>query len=159
MGIQESPDGALRQEATYRRLGTRDPACRTCGETDWRALTGTDPDILCYICDKARRGQAPLEQHHVAGQHNSGVTVPVDANVHRILSDAQRDWPRTTLTNPTQSPLIQAAAALRGFMEWVRTLMDRVLGWIPPFLEQVDHWLTAQHGAEWWTQLPLGDES
>jgi hypothetical protein len=149
------PDAAARREQALRRLGTRTPRCQVCGEADPIVLTGTTPDILCATCRQQVQGRSGIEQHHVAGRHNDPLTVPVDANDHRRLSDAQRDWPPPTLRNPEQSPLRRAAAALRGFLDWVRLMVDRLLGWIPAFLEGLDDVLQATWGPRWWEhQLP-----
>src|SRR5207249_313298 len=48
LNMNERHDPEVRRESAYRRFGTRTPRCRACGEADWRVLTGTPPDILCY---------------------------------------------------------------------------------------------------------------
>ena len=143
-------DRDVRIEQAYRRLGTRNPKCGRCEETAPLMLTGQDPDILCYTCRKEQQGQPPVEQHHVAGRHNDAFTVPTDPNTHRVLSDAQRDWPERTLRNPDQSPLLQAAAAIRGFVDWLLVMVERCVKWIPPFLESLDARLTVEWGPHWW---------
>src|SRR5690606_3208904 len=84
-----------RREAHYRRLGTRAPKCAwpQCGETYPERLVGTHPDISCYEHYLLRSRRSPYEKHHVAGQHNSDVTVDVPGNDHRSLSELQRSWP------------------------------------------------------------------
>lgn len=34
----------------YQRLGTQEPQCAQCDETDPHALTGREPNILCSAC-------------------------------------------------------------------------------------------------------------
>lgn len=148
-------DKDLRVEKALRRLGTRNPECNSCGETNPLVLTGHEPDIVCYECKQAASGKSTVEKHHVAGQHNDPTTVPVGANDHRLLSNQQRDWPKETLQNPSGSPLRKAAGALRGFIEWLTLVLDRVLGWIPGFLEQLDEHLTERNGESWWTEMEV----
>lgn len=58
-----------RLEQHYRRLGTHEPRCVTCGETDPRCL----------------------EKHHLAGRRYHPDTVIVCRNCHRKASDDQLD--------------------------------------------------------------------
>lgn len=59
----------IRRQAALDRLGTNNPCCVICGETDWRVL----------------------ERHHLAGRAHDKTTVIVCRNCHRKLSDAQKD--------------------------------------------------------------------
>jgi hypothetical protein len=74
-------------------------------------------------------------------------------NDHRRLSDAQRDWPEETLTNPDGSPLLKLAAMLRGWIDYLRLLLERGVARIPPALEQLDQLLRAYIGERWWETL------
>ena len=58
-----------RREQSLRRLGTRQPACVVCGETDPRCM----------------------ELHHIAQIRHHEDTAIVCRNCHRKLSDDQRD--------------------------------------------------------------------
>src|SRR5262245_5622290 len=118
-------------EDAYARLGTRDPRCPCCGETNPFALTRADLDIVCY----ERAAQRWLEDHHLAGRNNDPFTITLPGNDHRVVSARQQLWPRDTLRNPSGRPLLQAAAFLRGFLDLLRLVLER-LGWIPAFLEQ-----------------------
>ncbi len=143
-----------RREAKLRQLGTRTPTCPACGETDPFALTGRHPHLRCYECQALARGRPWLEQQHPAGQANHPATVPIPGNDHRVVDDRKNDWPRTTLRNPDGSPLLRAAASLRGWLDTLQLIVERTLAWIPPFLEHLDRWLTQQLGGTWWTTLP-----
>lgn len=140
----------LRQEQHTRRLGIRNPVCCHCGEKELAALTGSTSSILCYECQLQARNKSTIENHHFAGHHNDSLTVPVPGNDHRILSDEQRDWPKDTLRNLNGSPLRKAAASLRGFLDILKLLIERILGWIPPFLEWLDELLLTLLGDGWW---------
>lgn len=144
-----------RAEDAVERLGTRSPACQSCLETRPLALMGSYPDIICYACDARVRGMRPTEEHHPAGRHNLDWTVPVPINDHRDLSDRQVDWPGPTLQNPNGSPVLRAAAAIRGWLNILAQLIEHTIGWIPPFLECLDAILTESLGPAWWTDWGL----
>jgi hypothetical protein len=146
-------DAEARLQDALDQLGTNDPRC-ACGEANPAALTRTaDGEIVCYSCLLVRRGRKPVEAHHPAGRHNNPATSPIPANDHRILSGYQRDWPVRTLTNPDSSPLLSAAASIRGLIDWMKVQIDRVLGWVPAFLEWLDEALRQEKGDHWWTSM------
>jgi hypothetical protein len=92
-----------------------------------------------------------FDDHHPAGRSNSTLTIPIPVNAHRArLSVEQYDWPSGTLRNRNKSPLLASAACVRGFIETVTYLMDELLGWIPPMLEELDQVLTRHLGPKWW---------
>ncbi|MDP9357437.1 MAG: hypothetical protein M3R02_19540, partial [Chloroflexota bacterium] len=129
----------LEQELTTRarlerkrtRLGG-DAVCAMCGESDLRCLhlvpqgrrdEAVEPLVLCANCHRRQQGQSVVEQHHPAGRSNNPATVALAANEHAIVSDAQHDWPRDTLRNPTGSPLLAASASVRGMGDLLRVLL------------------------------------
>lgn len=137
-------------EKHYRRLGTRNPRC-TCGETAPAALSPIGGDIVCNECQKAEKGESTVEDHHMAGRNNDpDFTIPLPANAHRVVTDYQNVWPTETLRNPDASPLIKASAALRGFLDILLAAIHYVLGWIPPYLEELDASLRGRLGSRWW---------
>jgi hypothetical protein len=71
-------------------------------------------------------------------------------NDHRIVSDNQHDWPLDTLRNPDGSPLLRAAASIRGWLDILRLIIERTVGWVPAFLEALDAWLRESLGERWW---------
>jgi hypothetical protein len=148
-------------EERYVVLGTRTPRCAVpgCTETDPLALTGIAPAILCYEHRQLADGKAWVEQDHRSGQHNHPATVGIPANDHRILSAMQQSWPRDTLRNPDGSPLLKAAASVRGWLDLLRVIVARTVGWVPAFLETLDQWLRDRIGDPWWNDFPpfLGD--
>jgi hypothetical protein len=152
---QDGEDGArlARREAAIRRLGTRHPRC-PCGETEPLALTGRHPQIRCYECQALAAGRSWIEQQHPQGRHNGPVTVPIPGNDHRVIDDRKNDWPRQTLRNPDGSPLLRAAACLRGWLDTLRHIIEETIGWIPAFLEALDRWLCQLIGPRWWDGLP-----
>ena len=60
-----------RKQLRLEKLGTNQPRCGTCGETDWRCM----------------------EAHHIAGRHFDDETVILCWNCHRKVSDDQKDHP------------------------------------------------------------------
>jgi hypothetical protein len=140
-------------ETAYRRLGTRTGQCPHCGERDPRALTGTHSDIRCYEHDCLARGRSPVEAHHPAKWRNDRFTIDIPGNDHRILSSRQQQWPIQTLRNPDGSPLLKLSAALRGFLDILHQIIDRLLSWAIHFLEELDAHLCHVLGNRWWEQF------
>ena len=161
MSTSDSPNSDMsieeykRREERYRQLGSRDPICAwpDCGESNVHALLGYRPDISCYEHYLLRAKRRPYEAHHVVGRSNSDVTADVPGNEHRILSEYQRFWPEDTLRNPEHSPLLVAAAAIRGWLDVLRVIIERSVGWIPEFLEWLHRTLVDVIGADWWVKL------
>lgn len=142
-----------RKATAERRVGTG--AHCACGESRPEALiTGSDP-IICAECNRTMRGQSTLDEHHVAGKANSPVTVPVPVNDHRaVLTSAQNDWPKGVLDNPEGSPLIAAAAYIRGFVDTLNYLVRQLL-WVAELLEMADSYISQKLGSKWWRHTPL----
>jgi hypothetical protein len=150
----EREEHADRLAEKLAQLGTRTPHCRweDCDETCPFMLIGVHPDIRCYEHELLRLGRSWLEDHHPAGQSNDPRTVPVPGNEHRALSELQYRWSRETLRNPDGSPLLRAAALVRGWEDMLYLVMVLV-AWVPFYLEQLDAWLREEHGPRWWEML------
>ena len=73
------PDRETRERQALRRLGSENPACCHCGNSDWRTL----------------------ELHHIAGQAFDGLTVILCKNCHAAMSDGQCDHPPIVADTPT----------------------------------------------------------
>jgi hypothetical protein len=127
-----------------------------CGESRPEALIAGSNPTICAACDRERRGKAPLDKHHVAGRANSPLTIPVPVNDHRArLSTDQYAWPKETLENPNGSPLLAAAACIRGFADTLFYVIEKLLFWIPVMLETLDAILVKALGPKWWTGTEL----
>lgn len=150
--MESNPIKADARHARRRRVLPVDARC-ACGETNVHCLIPTGDDVICYACRSMTAGRSRTEQHHVAGRHNLDTTVPVLNNDHRVLSDRQHDWPSRTLRNPDRSPLLQAAGAIRGWLDILALILERVVGWIPLFLETLDAWLCQRLGDAWWSDF------
>lgn len=160
-GSAEEPAEVIKWlESHYRRLGTRDPVCAwpDCGQTHPAVLIRRCDRISCYEHYTLSTGRRPYEAHHVAGRQNSDATADVPGNDHRILSELQRLWPEDTLRNPEHSPLIVAAASIRGWCDVLLVIIYRGVGWIPDFLEWLHLTLVDQHGPDYWTRLGWDDD-
>ena len=159
---QRDPIGIYRRETTAsRRLGETTQCA--CGESRLPTLN-TRKKITCEECKRKRSGKTIMDQHHIAGKANSPITVPVPANDHRVLSAEQYDWPTKTLSNPEGSPLLAAAASIRGFKDFVLYLMDKFLMWVADILEVAHEYLETRLGSKWWEKTELkkyqpGDKS
>jgi hypothetical protein len=152
---KRDPVGARRRAIiATRRVGT-ESRC-SCGEARPEALIPGSKPITCAACKRDRNGQTSLDAHHFAGKANSPIAVPVPVNDHRAcLSVAQEDWPRSTLMNAQGSPLLAAAACVRGFVDMVLYLIERGLPWTADMLETLDELLVQKLGPRWWVGTKL----
>ena len=144
-----------RKSVAARRFGPN-AQCHVCGESRPEALIAGSNPVICAGCDRKQRGKTALDNHHVAGKSNSPVTIPIPVNDHRAsLSVAQYDWPRETRENPDGSPLLAAAGCVRGFIDTLYYLIEKLLLWIPEMLETLDQFLTDKLGTNWWIGTSL----
>lgn len=152
---QNDPVAAYARNVTAQRSVGKNAGC-ACRETRPEALIrGSDP-IICAACKRRSRGEATMDQHHFAGKPNNPLTVPVPVNDHRAdLSVAQYDWPQKTRENPEGSPLIAAAACIRGFVDWVVYLIKNGLLWVAELLENIDTFLSDKLGPKYWLNTCL----
>lgn len=142
-----------RKTIATRRIGPN--AKCACGEVRPLALIAGSRPVLCIEGNKQRRGISIMEKHHIAGRNNSPETLSIPANDHAELSEDQRDWPKETLENRDGSPLLKAAACMRGFIDLIRRLIDRLVGWVPELLETLDDFLYEKLGPKWWIGTPV----
>lgn len=78
-----------------------------------------------------------MDRHHIAGENNSPLTISIPANLHRLLSERQYDWPRRMLENPDGDLLIEVAGMVQGFIDLMDCLLDRCLRPIPATLMRI----------------------
>jgi hypothetical protein len=88
---QRDPIAAYQREViAERRSAGKECAC---GESRPVALIpGSDPTI-CAKCDRERKGENPMDEHHVPGQANSPETVPTpvnDANHSNMVNTVEK---------------------------------------------------------------------
>ena len=91
-----------RKQNRLEQLGSNNPVCIICGETDWRCL----------------------EQHHIAGRKNSDDLCTLCRNCHRKLSDSQKDQPKQYNNNPPQNESI--GYTLLGLADFFELLIERL---------------------------------
>lgn len=143
-------------EATYRRRAIAQRrvgvgAKCACGEARPEALKRQKNRVICLSCIRKEKGMKTTDGHHHAMKANSPDTTPIPVNDHVAeLNTAQQDWPKRTRENPDGSPLLSAAGCVRGFIDTIVNLINRVLGWIPKMLETLDAFLTDALGPKWW---------
>ena len=151
---QRDPIGRYQRKAAAGRRVGGERQC-ACGETRPEALIAGSNPTICNACEGKRRGRTTFDDHHVAGKANSPVTIQVPVNDHRArLSIAQYDWPKETRENPDGSPLLAAAACIRGFVDTIFYLIDKLL-WIPEMLEKLNALLVKKSGRKWWVGTEL----
>lgn len=146
---------AYRRRVVIARRAGIDASC-SCGENRPEALIpGTKPP-MCAACQRAKTGRTSSDDHHPFGQANSSVTISVPVNDHRArLSVDQMDWPKSTLRNRQDSPLLSGAAGIRGFVDVVLYLIEEGLLWIADMLEMLDEFQVRKLGPKWWVNTEL----
>lgn len=152
---KQDPIGVYRRkERGQRRVGV-DARC-ACGEDRPEALVAGREPIVCAACLRTQAGKTTIDRHHLHGVANSPITVPVPVSDHRAdLTTAMQDWPAATRDNPDGSPVLAAAASVRGFMDYVIYLFRRSLQWVPEMLEALDRLLRRLLGPTWWRGTEL----
>ena len=149
------PEAAYRRRAiAQRRVGVG--AKCTCGEARPEALIREKNRVICQACKRKQNGITRKDDHHFAMKANSPVSVPIPVNDHVAdLNTAQQDWPKQTRENPTGSPLIAAAACIRGFIDTILHLIEKGLHWVADMLETADAYLANKLGPQWWKNTEL----
>lgn len=152
---KNDPRGAYRRNVVAARRVGEGARC-ACGEDRPEALIAGSNPTRCAECERVRKGRRTMDQHHFAGRANSPSTVPIPTNDHRaVLSVAQADWPRSTLSNTEGSPLLAGAACLRGFIDTILYLIEKGLPWIAEMLEKLDQVLIRKLGPRWWANTEI----
>jgi hypothetical protein len=153
---KRDPFGACQREAIAERRVGHGAKCQFCGESRPFALIAKCEPLSCAECKYQQDGKRTTEAHHVAGRSNHPLTIMIPANDHRArLSEGQRDWPKETLRNRNRSPLLTAAACIRGFTDTLYYIVDELLPWIADMLEVLNEYLVQHFGQSWWTSTPV----
>jgi hypothetical protein len=149
------PVGAHRRKVVAtRRVGVG--AHCACGETRPEALIREKTRVICQQCKRKEKHMRNEDDHHFAGAANSPITVRAPVNDHVAeLSTAQADWPPSTLSNAERSPLLAAAASIRGFIDTVLYLVKHGLLWIADMLEKLDTFQVSRLGPNWWMHTDI----
>ncbi len=143
-----------RQSNAARRVGLGS-MCE-CEEERPDALIAGSKPAICASCKRNKIGRSPFDKHHPAGQANHPATVLIPVNDHRaILNPAQYDWPEETLRNQFGSPILAAAASIRGYCETSEYLADNLLLPNAKMLEELDRFLTERLGPDWWRETNI----
>jgi len=152
---QRDPSGSYRRKAVAtRRLGSEGHCA--CGERRSEALIPGANPIQCAECERKSRDSRTMDYHHFAGKANNPTAIPIPVNDHRAcLSAAQEDWPKMTRNNPRGSPLLAAAACVRGFIDTVIYLIESGLLWVAEMLESLDDFLIGKLGPQWWVNSQI----
>ena len=143
-----------RRAKSQRRVG-QGAVCTHCGESRAELLIARSRPKLCMQCYSVRRGKKRTETQHLAGKANSSLTVEVPTNEHRMLSEAQYEWPPGILENRDGSPVLKAAAVLAGAADFIEDPIVRCIRNVVEFLHTLDVWLREKHGGPWWDGGPF----
>lgn len=150
-----NPTKALRRKVVAARRVGLGASC-SCGENRPEALIRGINPATCAACQRAKTGQTTVDNHHFAGEANNPTTIPVPVNDHRArLSVDQMDWPKSTLMNAQGSPLLSAAACIRGFIDIALYLIEEGLLWIADMLEMLDQFQVKNLGPKWWVNTEI----
>jgi len=142
-----------RRNIAARRVGNRQ--CR-CGEARPEALIPESDPITCHECQREAEGKSLTDNHHVAGKANDSTTIPVPTNDHVAeLNLNQYDWPKQTLENTDGCPLIAGAGRIRGFVDTVMYLIEKLLLPLAKQLETLSPVLRDTLGPKWWVNMDL----
>ena len=153
--VPRNPEAAHARHAIAQRRVGLGAKC-ACGETRAEALIREKNDVICHACKRKRKGMTTKDNHHFAMKANSPITIPTPVNDHVAdLNVAQQDWPKRTRENPEGSPLIAAAACIRGFIDTILYLIKTGLHWIADMLETADAYLAQKLGQQWWKNTEL----
>lgn len=150
---QEAIDRAAREATRRRVLGAGD-RCPRCGWQGLAALTKAAHGVLCYECRCAEQGRATVEEHHHAGRANDPATIGVPGNLHRELSERQREWPPEVRSNAQRDPLLWVAGAALSLRDHLALALDWV-GRVALWLVALAAALRERFGARWWEELGL----
>lgn len=92
----------IRKQKRLDALGTSEPRCGMCGESDWRTI----------------------EEHHVADHGRDDATVLLCRNCHRKVSDDQKDHPSFL---PSADPMLDAIGHfLLGLADMLRLIVSKL---------------------------------
>ncbi|MDX2059503.1 MAG: hypothetical protein SFV24_16955 [Gemmatimonadales bacterium] len=107
----------------------------------------------CYRHLARQRGRKEYEDHHVlARRRDPTSTVRVPADVHRLLEEMKRRWPRGVEQNPTGDPLLDAAGLELSAAD-VAHQFDRQHRRSAGWLLQLRAALADRFGPTWWLEL------
>src|SRR5215472_4097988 len=97
----------------------------TVNHADHETQTGLAAQNSVLSSKRKGEGKSIMDSHHMAGKANADITLQVPANDHRAhLTEAQHDWPKSTLENPDGNLYLKNAALIRGFIDVVDYLQD-----------------------------------
>ena len=153
-GYNDPIKRGVRKAKSQRRAGVG-AICAGCGETRPEKLVRRSRPKLCGDCYALKKGKKPTEGHHIAAEANADTTVELSINDHRLLSDAQYEWPPHVFRNPDGSPLLAAAGFLYGVADFIQHLIVNGLRHVAEFLQQLDTWLRESNGTLWWKGGPF----
>lgn len=143
----------VRKAVSSRRF-TADAKCASCGFEEPAALQGNPKRPVCYECGATKEGRITVEGHHPLGRDVDPGTVSTPGNMHRVLSDAQIDWPPPVRANTGGDPLLWVAALVR-FLRDAAAFIEARAGRVATWLERCADALRDRYGPEWWKELGL----
>lgn len=149
--MAEAAQAAMRQAARARRVpkGTQ---CATCGYSNPVGLEQSPEGPRCYECASTQRNRSTVEAHHILPRGVSPETVDVPGNLHRELSEKQRDTPVELIDAARTNPLAMVTLILIGLRDYIAIIVTWLTRGINFLRDLIAH-LEAELGPEWWTKL------
>jgi hypothetical protein len=152
---ERDPEAAYARRAIARRRVGPNAKC-ACGEARPEALIPNSKPTICHACKRRKEGKTVMDNDHSGGKANNATTMPIPVNDHRAeLNQAQYDWPKETRENPDGCPLIAIAGGIRGFVDRIIYLIEKLLLWVPEALEKLSAFLNERLGSKWWVGTDL----
>ncbi|MDE2166558.1 MAG: HNH endonuclease [Alphaproteobacteria bacterium] len=103
-----------RRQKAFERLGTDNPICVCCGETDWRCM----------------------ELHHVEGKDHGKTLVCVCRNCHRKLSHMQKDHTQSARLGKPPTNIESIGKLLQGLADFLIMLAEKLWEYGAYLIEQ-----------------------
>jgi hypothetical protein len=150
-----------RKQRRFEQIGTNQPHCPICQETDWRCFEATSMPRCanCHIkanvdqndaehrqrrLNKLRTSQPRcamcgetdwrcIEQHHPAGRKRDAMTVLLCANDHLRMTDEQRS--HSSAGDDADPILVRISNFLRGLADMLRVIAERLIEFADELLE------------------------
>ena len=149
--MAEAAKAAMRQAARARRI-PKGSECATSGYSNSVGLEQSPEGPRCYECASAARGRSTVEAHHLLPRGVSPETVEVPGNLHRELSERQRDTPVELIDAARTNPLAMVTLILIGLRDYIAVIVTWLTRGINFLLDLLAH-LDESLGTEWWTKL------
>lgn len=151
--MAEALNAAVRATKRARRIPPH-ARCADCHIANAVVLQRSGRQWRCYQCANARRGVSIDEAHHILGKDCSPVTVDINVNLHRILSDEQLAIPEEIKQKDPHNPIawiIRLLCSIRGLCRALLDMLTAAIEWLRRLLAALEK----EFGEQWPGKLDL----